>query len=370
MKSTTPSARNWVSLARALRWGLLALCLAYLIRFFIQNRQTLRIVFTMAPTTMAAIIGLHLLYYALQALRFRIVITKCSGTRLPFWPWLRLFILGQFLNLLLSQAGNVYRSVQLKHRYRVTYTRYIGAFASMVWLDLCMNLATALALILCIDPTFRIATLPAWPLVAAVTLVVLAAPILAERLLRPRIFQNTRLDWIHTRLSEVLRVTVANLHDPVYLLKIFALGLLVFARTVWLFDLYFRAFGLIVPLTALALFYVLFKLSFFLLITPGNLGVQEIAWGLLGDQMGVGMAQGVLVSAFGRAVNLAVIGTVGLACGGWDALRHAARTPIPPTSNADDSDPDPTPQPPPQSNQPPSPESPPQAPDDPARPSC
>ncbi len=308
--------------AQAARWGLMAVCLSYLAWFFMRNRDTLEVAFSLRPGLLAGILLLQLVYYGLQGWRFRIVMEKCSGVRLPMWPWLRLFILGRFLNIMLSQAGNVYRSVRLKRDFGVSYTRYIGGFASMLWLDTCMNLLVAVAVILLFEPGFRIGTVRAWSAIAVLAVMVIVAPLAAERLLRGLHFRRARLDWVHGRLSEVLRITVANLHDPVYLLKIFGLGLLVFARTVWLFDLYFRAFGVEVPLPALAVFYTLFKLSFFVMLTPGNLGVQEIAWGFLSEQMGLGMARGVLMSAFIRVVGLVVIGVLGLACGGWDLLRR------------------------------------------------
>jgi hypothetical protein len=78
----------------------------------------------------------------------------------------------------------------------------------------------------------------------------------------------------------------------------------------------------------LAVFYALFKLSFYINLTPGNLGVQEVVWGKLSELMGIGMAQGVLVSAFVRVVSTGVILVLGIALGGWDMLRSRGRLPL------------------------------------------
>ena len=124
-------------------------------------------------------------------------------------------------------------------------------------------------------------------------------------------------------------MSVENLADRIYLLKIILLGLAVFARTILLYHLYFLTLGLPLDFTALAVFYAFSKLSFYVNLTPGNLGVQEILWGALSEWMGIGMAQGVLVSALARVFNTGVILILGACIGGWDLFRTRGRLPAP-----------------------------------------
>ncbi len=305
-----------------LRLIVLAACLAYLIKFFFDNKETIEIAFTIDAKLLAAIIALQPFFYLLQSWRYKIVMEKCSGKILPYLPWLKIYILARFLNTIFSQTGNIYCSVRLKKDFGVSYTRYIGGHASMTWLDTCMNLVMALIVILIFDPAFMIGRFAAWHILTLITAAIIAGPILAQLILRRMSFDNRILSWIHVRSSEAVGVTVDNLKDPAYLLKIFLIGVLLFVRTCVVFYIYFLCFDIRVPLPVLAVFYAIFKVSSFIVLTPGNLGVQEVVWGILSENMGIGMAQGVLVAAFIRVVGTVSIFALGIPLGGADLLKH------------------------------------------------
>ncbi|MCK5617114.1 flippase-like domain-containing protein, partial [Candidatus Pacearchaeota archaeon] len=258
----------------------------------------------------------------LQSWRFRVVMQKCANIKLPFWPWLKIYILARFLNTVFSQAGNVYRSLKLKRDYGVSHTKYIGGHTSMAWLDLLMNLSMALIVVLFVRPDFTIGRFTAWKLLATLIPAIAAAPPLVEIFIRKLSFRNKKLLWVHQRLHEVVTTTANNLKSPGYLLKIFLIGTLLFIRTCIVFYIFFLCFGVKVDLPTLAVFYAMFKLSSFVTITPGNIGIQELVWGILSESMGIGMAQGVLVSALIRVVGTCFIFILGTTCGGLDLVRH------------------------------------------------
>lgn len=301
---------------------LVVLCVAYLVRFFYKGKDSLDIVFNLNFITIFYIITLQLLYHLLVSYRFQLVLEKCSGSKLPFFPWFKIFVLGRFFNTVFLQAGNVYRSVRLKQDHNISYTRYISSFTSFAWMDTCINLIITMVVIIVLNPDFRIGQFIAWKILTVLTITIAAIPILAEALLRKMNFKNKYLHWSHSKLSEVLTVSIQNLKDRVYLLKIILLGLVVFLRTCVLFYICFLSFDIHVNLPTLAVFYALFKLSTYVNLTPGNLGVQELAYGFLSEQMGIGMAQGILVSAFIRVIGTCVIFVLGLIFGGIDLLRH------------------------------------------------
>ncbi len=310
--------KKWKTL---LRWLVAIGCLAYAATFFVRDRDALQRSLNLNGWILGGILALQLVYYYIQGLRFQIVMEKCSGRKLPSWPWMKLFIVGRFLNTVFAQAGNVSRGVILKRDYGVSYTRYIAANASMAWMDTGMNLLLATYIVLISNRGFRIGSVAAWKVLGIATFVTIAGPILFEAAFRRLRFRRRPTVWLHEKTAEVLRVSVDNLADSAYLLKLFSLGLAIFARTVLMFHLYFLTIGLRVDPAALAVFYALFKLSFYVNLTPGNLGVQELAWGFLSEQMGIGMAQGVAVSAFVRVISTGVILVLGIVLGGWDMAR-------------------------------------------------
>lgn len=304
------------------RTVVLIACGIYLTYFFLDNKDTLDLVFHLNPVLLLIILMLQPIFYLLQSWRYKIIIEKCSLKKLPFRQTFKIYILSRFLNTLFSQTGNVYTGVRLKKDFDITYTRFISGHVSLTWLDLVMNLLLAVTLILLIHPTFRFGAFSAWQLLSLLAALLLVIPFFVFFVIRQMAFRNRFLVWTHSKLTEVASTLVTICKDPIFLSKIFCLGLLLFVRTCIAFSLYFLCLGVPINLAAIAVFYVLFKLSSFIVLTPGNLGVQEVVWGFLSEQMGIGMAQGVLVSALVRLFGTFTIFALGFAFGGADLLRH------------------------------------------------
>ena len=310
---------------KRLKWALqiavLVGSLVYLVVYFRQNDDNLNIVLSFDKRLLAAILVLQPLFYVLQSWRFHLVLVKSAGVRVPYLPWLRIFVLARFLNTLFAQAGNVYRGLTLKKRFGVSYTKYVGGYSAMTWLDTLMNLLLALVIILVSRPEFHIGGVPAWPLLAGLSGLILIAPPAGKRLLGGLTVQNERLGWAQRRLQEVVDITMGNLKDWRYVSSFAAIGLLQFARSCATFYVFFLCFDIQVSLPVLAILYAVHKLGVLLVLTPGNLGVQELVWGALAQSMGIGMAQGVLVSMMIRVTSTGLILILGFVCGGYTLVR-------------------------------------------------
>lgn len=307
---------------KILRWALALACTAYIIRFFIKNTDDFKLLGKLHPGTILAIAALAVLGHVIFCFRFQMVLKKCSGTSVPFFHWFKIVILGRFLTLLAPQAGNIYRSIALKKHYRIPHTRYASSFFSFVWMDACVNLILAILIVVIVQPNLSIGRFRAIHLLTGTFVLILLAPILTEVILRLVKFQNSRLSWLHGRLSEMFSVSVANLRDGVFMLKFLLMGMVAFVDTIAIFFLCFRAMDMPINLPALALFYVVLRLSTFIIITPGNLGVREIAYGIISEQMKFGMAQGILISIIIRIIGTTVIIVLGIIFGGIGLLRH------------------------------------------------
>jgi hypothetical protein len=307
---------------RIIRWVVLATCASYLALFFYRNRTTLQVAFGLNWRLLAGMVGLQLVYYPIQAFRLYVVVGKDGAKKPPLVFWLKVFIVGRFLNMVVSQAGHLYRAAYLKGTYGISYARYLGGLVSIAWLDLCVSLSVAIAAILLFEPHLKIGPWSLWRVNAVLLAVAAALPVGIDLVLSHLSLRWAPLEWVRDRMSIVTAMTVGNLRDARCLLIVVGFGVVIFLRTVLLFHLYFLAFGVKTNLPALATFCALFALSSFIMVTPGNIGIQEVAWGFLAEQMGVGMAQGVLVSGFGRVVATSIAVCLGVLLGGADILRH------------------------------------------------
>ncbi len=310
---------------RALQWFVALGCVGYIVRFLLQNRSDLRLVVAFSPPTIGLLLGLSATYLALHSYRYQIVLEKCSGSRIPVFPWFKLFALSTFLNQFIPQTGTVYRGIRLKQDYHVAYTRYVSSYASFAWIDTFLNLIFAFVVLSVAAPGLRLWGLGASKLLLTATGLVIAGPILFEAVFSRIRIPDGHIAWVHSKLAEALTVSVRSLRDWRYMLKLVLLNLVVFAVVVTLLYACFQVLNVRASLPALALFYVLHKMSGYVIVTPGNLGVLELAYGLIGKQMQVGMAQAVIVVAMLRVLSFVVLVPFGLACGGVDLLRNRSQ---------------------------------------------
>src|SRR4030042_949442 len=167
-----------------LKLMIVAACIAYIAGFFYTNRNSLSIVFTMNFTTLSAVAMFWLCYMLVHSWRLQLILQKCSGRKIAFRQWFKILVLGNFLNLVFSQLGNVYRGVRLKKEYDISYTSYIASFASFAWMDTCMNLVLGIVIILLIQPDLKISSLPASLLLAIFCTVIIILPVAASFFLR------------------------------------------------------------------------------------------------------------------------------------------------------------------------------------------
>ena len=73
---------------------------------------------------------------------------------------------------------------------------------------------------------------------------------------------------------------------------------------------------------AIAFYHVILKLLNTILITPGNIGIREIAYGIISQQMNLSMGEGMIVSMVMRIIGMVVILTAGVLLGGHALLKQ------------------------------------------------
>lgn len=305
-----------------IRWTIAIGCLAYIAFFFWQQQEHLQVVVSLNPGLIVLVLVLLLSYYPLQSFRYHLVIEKCSGVGVPVWIWFRIFILGLFLNNFVPQMGNVYRSIRLKREYNVSFTRYISAYLSFAWMDTCLNMMIATLVVVITEPDLQLSGINAIFLLIVLTTTIAISPVLVLKISRLFKLKAKPTFWIQSKLSEVFEVTVENLHDQQYILKMLVFGLAAFIQMCLTFYVCFRCFGMHLTLPAMSLFYALFKMSTYLNVTPGNLGIRELAYGILSEQLNIGMAEGILVSAVFRILAYIVLFSLAIMMGGLNLLRH------------------------------------------------
>ena len=310
-------------LRRSAPWLAFAASLAATAALVVLRGEDLAVLDALDLGATLLLVALQVVYLVVQSGRFHVVLVKLADTRVGFGAWLQLFVIGRFLNLFLPQAGNVYRAVELKRRHAVGYTRFAAAFVNAPWVAMVLNFVLGAAVVALAQPEARVGSWPLAWLLALAAGVTAAAPLVAAVLLPlvPRRFRL--LAWLHGRLSEMVAVTLGSLRDVGYLLRVVAWTLAAFVQATAMLWVGFVALGSDVGLAQAVAFYVLLQLATYVPLTPGNLGVQELAFGVLAVGLGSAAVDGVIVSALVRVTGVIALVVMALPLGGLQALRES-----------------------------------------------
>lgn len=304
------------------RKALAIVLVGYLAYFLWDYREEVLRLGEVTPTGVALLSFLIIITILLQSLRFSVVLTQSSGVKVPFLELVRIDVLGRFLSTLVPQSGNLYRSLELKQEHGVSHTRYVATYLSFVWIEMVMNLLLALLTIAIVNPGLAVAGAPALAIVVVAMTAVAGGPVIAEQLTRRARLTGTSFEWVRSKASEALSVAIEGAKHPSYLFRLALLGLTNFIVTVAAYEVYFQERSIAVDLASLSLFFVLLRMSTLVTLTPGNLGIRELAFGLLSASLGIGLAEGILASVVLRVLGTLLLMLIGIALGGADLWRR------------------------------------------------
>jgi len=314
-RSVPAWVRRWVP------WAVVVAAVVATGLFAVRRGEDLALLGAIDARAVAVLVALQGMYLVMQSGRFHVVLVQLADRPVGFWPWLRLFVVGRFLNLFVPQAGNVYRGVELKRRFEVRYTRFFAAFVNAPWVAMVLNFAFGAVLLGVLQASARVAGVPVWLALGVAAVATAAAPFVLALLL-PLAPQRFRwVAWLHGRLGEMLRVTLASLRDARYVGRVVVWTAAAFAQAVAMLWVCFAALGVSVGLAEVVAFYVLLQLATYVAVTPGNLGLQELAFAGLATGMGGGAVEGVLVSGLVRVTGVVALVAMALPLGGVEALR-------------------------------------------------
>jgi uncharacterized membrane protein YbhN (UPF0104 family) len=224
--------------------------------------------------------------------------------------------------------GSVYRGVTLKRDYGVSYTDFISANVFFIWTDTLFNFLLAIILVVAVGAQLELFGMPVEYFLLLAFIAVLISPFVASAALA-KMPQSSKL---LKKLAQVNQQLLVGLKDPSYMLGTTALALISFALMGTVFKLLLVALEVDVSISTLAVFYALYRLTFHVNLTPGNIGVRELAYGLLCAEAHIGMSKGLLISTELRILSILVLLIIGTAVSGkevastWRTYRTTGRT--------------------------------------------
>jgi uncharacterized membrane protein YbhN (UPF0104 family) len=309
-----------------LSFGILGASIGLLVWFVGRDLDSLDALRTISPIAIVAILVLQGLYLLPESYRQQVVVESAGKTRLPVAGWFRIFVIGRFLNSLIPQSGNVYRALRLKADFGIGYVDYVGSMVLFLVMSVSLNLGLA-SLLIAIDPSESVTNTIAAPwMLLTLAVIVVAVPLLLWWVLGQ--FQMPDRPWVapFRVLRDLMRSAVDAIRGPGLLVRFIVAWLVTLVVVVALYGIVLSTVGASIGLGEIVALYALVQATSFVVITPGNLGIQELGFTGLAALFGVPLAQGAAAAAIIRASGWVALAIPALILGSQDVV-SALRVP-------------------------------------------
>jgi uncharacterized protein (TIRG00374 family) len=278
------------------RWAGAVLLIGLIGLFFYKNRGELKSLKGLKVQYILTLLLLQVGAIILHATRLRLLVQKFAINKISYGRWLHIFMVGRFLNMFVAQGGNVYRTVTLKAAFGLPHTHYIGCLLTFAWLDTILNLCLAGISILFLHPDLRLGPVRADAAIAAILFCTLVSPFLLSMVGQKTNPRNKILGWISNKVKLLLDGCWMIITDTWLLVSFIFLGIGSCGIMAAALGISFTAIGTRLSISQLLLLYSLYKLSIYIMVTPGNLGIREVSLAAVCGLMNINISAGLLSS--------------------------------------------------------------------------
>jgi uncharacterized membrane protein YbhN (UPF0104 family) len=307
--SLSPKSSQRSTLIKFVQRFLAIISVCFVIFSLIKDRTILEQAKNIPRRDVGLTLALLTIYFILHAQRFVLLIEQHCRCRIPLLDWIRMLLVMRFMNNVVPQTGSIYRGITLKRDYGISYTDFIAANIFFIWTDTILNFFIALLFFILGTSQLEIFRTSAVNILILGIITLIAAPFTARALIKrissPSKFLN--------KLGQIVDELFRGIKQPRYIAVTTFIALISFLLMTEIFQILLGAIGAEIDLATLGVFYALYRLTFHINITPGNLGIREIAYGLLCAGAQIGMAKGLLISAELRILSVIMLIMVALA---------------------------------------------------------
>jgi uncharacterized protein (TIRG00374 family) len=313
---------RWLSIV------LVAATLGFVVWLVARDRPSLDAVGNIEPAALLLIMVLQILYLIPESYRQKIVIESSSDTRVGTIRWFRIFVVGRFLNTLVPQGGNVYRALRLKTDFGIAIADFGGGMAAFIIMSVVASLLVAVPFLAWQSPAPTIAGMPAWFVLLLIAGALGSAPFLIGAAVRGRFAAWSERSTLLDTAGRVGSATMTALRDVRLMVRFIAVWAVTLVIVVALYRTVFAAVGWNLGIGEAIAIFALLQASSFIVLTPGNLGIQELGMAALVTLFGVPAAIGVIAAALIRVTGWFAVAVPAVVFGAGDIARFV-RSPAP-----------------------------------------
>lgn len=307
------------------RWMSIVLvisALGLIIWLIARDRPSLDALGDIGPIDLFVIMVLQVLYLIPESYRQKIVIESSSLTSVRSFQWFRIFVVGRFLNTLVPQSGNVYRALRLRNDLGIALTEFGGGMAAFIIMSVVASLLVAAPLLALQSPSPTIGNVPVWAALLTAGVVLAAVPFLIWLTVRNHPPADEERSTIVDTAQQVIKATMTALSDLRLMVAFVAVWVITLIVVVALYRVVFSAIGWNLGVGEAVAIYALLQASSFVVLTPGNLGIQELGFAALAAVFGIPAAIGVIAAGLIRATGWIAVAVPAAMFGSDDIVRY------------------------------------------------
>ncbi|MEM9397991.1 MAG: lysylphosphatidylglycerol synthase transmembrane domain-containing protein [Pseudomonadota bacterium] len=305
--------------AMALRIAFFVPLLAMLAWHYTHNPNDYSFLQELQGKYLAPLVLLSIGQLLLEALRFSFTANTVWG-RLTVSQAFAFLVFSRLLNRIVPQSGLLYKVRMLQKQQDSSFGRVVLIFGSMAWMQLCFTLLIAIALLLGREPALEVAGVSVLFILITVQLLLIGGTILAGIVPIKRFAEIERLNRRLRRVLKAVSNAVEGLTQLISAPRLLVLSALAIASSILLgvtrLVLCFMMLGYSLDFDEGAVFIAINRLLNVTTLTPGNVGITELAYGGLAHGVGFGVAAGVTAALLIRILSFLTLSL----CGGTIAL--------------------------------------------------
>lgn len=323
--------RKWI---RVLRWILFIAVLWGLVQYVLSHRTDFQAIQNISFGLILFILCLRTGLIFVSAVQMFAVV-RALGLNIDFGRWVKVFAYSRIINRIYPQAGNVYRAAELKFSYSFALSDYVAAFAVFLYLDRVITLALLLITVMLVEPKLTVFGWNVALLSSALLFALIVIPMIvySQKSAVQQKFQKPSLSRHLVRIFN--RMTIV-LRSPRLVSLLLGLGVFMYFAGLYINALCFNALGTPLGMAQLGVLRFVKSGIDVVSLTPGNIGITELGYGLLCKSMQVSISSGIITAAVLNVTGLlsaAIMAVVVMAIYGRQSLyRHLQNNGKPPAN--------------------------------------
>lgn len=307
---------------RFVQWGILILAVGLAIRMVLVDNSDLGRFLGFEIAEVAFILSLYFVMFLSSAAPFVYIIKILYKKNLPFYSWLRIIAVSKISNMIIPQTGMIYKAVTLKGESGLSYTEYVESFALFVWTTTLLDLLLATISIFVFSAGLEISGMRAGTLTGAAFGICILSPIGIFKILQKVNVRVGYLSQIQKKIQTSFEAINQHWRNMKFLGSVALFGLVAFWFSILILKSIFDGIGIEVGYAHLAVLVAIKKISGLLVVTPGNIGVREVIFGLVCESLGIGSADGIMASVLLRVAGYLVFLMIGIALSALKAFLY------------------------------------------------